>query len=44
MWYNLIKQYYLMGLYTDENLDLFASVNYISGEQENEIKVAKKAN
>lgn len=41
MWYSLIKQYYIMGLYTDENLDLFVSINWITAEQETEIKAAK---
>lgn len=43
MWYSLIKQYYIMGLYTDENLDLFASINWITADQETEIKETKKA-
>lgn len=43
MWYDLIKQYYLMGLYTDENLDLFVLVGYITSDQEAEIKTAKVA-
>jgi hypothetical protein len=30
-----------MGLYTDENLDLFVSINWITAEQETEIKAAK---
>ncbi|MFT8556002.1 MULTISPECIES: XkdX family protein [Liquorilactobacillus] len=43
MWYSLIKQYYIMGLYTNENLDLFASINWITADQETEIKATKKA-
>lgn len=41
MWFDLIKKYYLMGLYTDSDLDLFQSVAYITADQEAEIKAAK---
>ncbi|MGG7149691.1 XkdX family protein [Clostridium neonatale] len=43
MYYSFIKQYYLMGLYTDVDLDLFVSVAWISEEQKAEIVVSKVA-
>lgn len=43
MWYKLIKEYYLMGLYTKEDLDLFVKVNWITEEQKEEIIASKVA-
>ena len=43
MWYKLIKEYYLIGLYTEEDLDLFVSVNWITEEQKEEIMASKVA-
>ena len=37
----LIKKYYLMGLYTVSDLDLFVKVNWITEEQKAEIIASK---
>lgn len=41
--YSYIKEYYLMGLYTDEQLQVFVDVNWITEEQKEEIINSKKA-
>lgn len=43
MWYELIKKYYMMGLYTESNLDLFVQVSWITEEQKQEIIASKNA-
>ena len=43
MWYELIKKYYFMGLYTVSDLDLFVKVNWITEEQKQEIIASKVA-
>ena len=43
MWYKLIKEYYLIGLYTEKDLDLFVCVNWITEEQKEEIMASKVA-
>ena len=43
MWYPIIKKYYLMELYTEEDLDLFVKVNWITEEQKTEIIASKVA-
>lgn len=40
-WYNIIKKYYLMDLYTDKDLDIFVP-GYISEEQKQEMINKKK--
>ena len=42
MFYEAIKNYYVMNLYTEENLDLFVSINWITAEQKVEIMASKK--
>ncbi len=39
--YKYIKEYYLLGLYTDSNLDIFVNVKWITEEQKQEIIVSK---
>ena len=41
MWYELIKKYYLMGLYTESDLVLFVQVSWITEEQKQEIMTSK---
>ena len=41
MWYDLIKRYYMMGLYTESDLDLFVQVSWITEEQKAEIIASK---
>ena len=41
MWYGLIKRYYMIGLYTESDLDLFVQVSWITEEQKQEIMVSK---
>ena len=41
MWYDLIKRYYMMGLYTESDLDLFVQVSWITDEQKQEIIASK---
>ena len=41
MWYELIKRYYMMGLYTESDLDLFVQVSWITDEQKQEIIESK---
>ena len=41
MWYELIKRYYMMGLYTESDLDLFVQVSWITEEQKQEIIASK---
>lgn len=41
--YSYIKEYYLMGLYTDEQLQVFVDVNWITEEQKQEIIASKVA-
>ena len=36
-WYELIKEYYNMDLYTDEDLDIFVRSKYITEEQKQEM-------
>ena len=43
MWYELIKRYYMMGLYTESDLDLFEQVSWITEEQKQEIIASKNA-
>ena len=43
MWYELIKRYYMMGLYTESDLDLFVQVSWITVEQKQEIIESKNA-
>lgn len=38
MWKNQIKEYYLKGLYTDDNLYTFVKAKMISEDDMNEIK------
>ena len=40
-WYKIIKKYYLMDLYADEDLDVFVPY-YISEEQKQEMINSKK--
>ena len=42
MWYELIKKYYIMGLYIESDLDLFVQVNWITEVQKTEIITSKK--
>lgn len=35
--YSYIKEYYLLGLYTESNLDVFVNAKWISEEQKQEI-------
>lgn len=39
--FSYIKEYYLLGLYTDTNLDVFVNAKWITEEQKQEI-IAKK--
>lgn len=39
--YKWIKEYYLLGLYTDEQLDIFVNAKWITEEQKQEIIVSK---
>lgn len=39
--YKWIKKFYLMGLYTDENLDVFVGSKDITEEQKQEIIASK---
>jgi uncharacterized XkdX family phage protein len=41
MYYTFIKKYYLMGLYTDTNLDVFVGAKMITTEQKAEIIASK---
>ena len=41
MWYELIKRYYMIGLYTESDLDLFVQVSWITDEQKQEIISSK---
>ena len=43
MWYELIKRYYMMGIYTESDLDLFEQVSWITEEQKQEIIASKNA-
>ena len=43
MWYELIKRYYMMGLYTESDLDVFVQVSWITEEQKQEIIASKNA-
>ncbi len=36
--YDIIKKYYDMGLYTDEDLETFVEAGYITQEQADEIR------
>lgn len=40
--YKWVKKFYLLGLYTDENLDVFVRSGDITEEQKQEIIVSKK--
>lgn len=35
--YDMIKNFYKQGLYTQQDLDLFASIGWITQEQEEEL-------
>lgn len=39
--YQAIKEYYNLGLYTEKDLDLFVSVQWITEEQKEEIIKSK---
>lgn len=39
--YQAIKEYYDLGLYTEQDLDLFVSVQWITEEQKEEIMKTK---
>lgn len=39
--YQAIKEYYDLGLYTEQDLDLFVSVQWITEEQKEEIIKSK---
>lgn len=41
--YSYIKEYYLLGLYTDEQLDIFVNAKWITEEQKQEIIASKVA-
>ena len=41
--YKWIKKFYLMGLYTDEQLDIFVNAKWITEEQKQEIINSKEA-
>ena len=41
MWYDLIKRYYIIGLYAESDLDLFVQVSWITDEQIQEIIESK---
>ena len=41
-WYELIKEYYNMYLYTDEDLDVFVRSKFITEEQKQEMINSKK--
>ena len=41
--YKWVKKFYLLGLYTDENLDVFVRSGYITEEQKQEIIASKVA-
>ena len=41
--YKYIKEYYLLGLYTESNLDVFVKARWITEEQKEEIINSKKA-
>ena len=43
MWYELIKRYYMIGLYTESDLGLFVQVSWITEEQKQEIIASKNA-
>ena len=43
MWYELIKRYYMIGLYTESDLNLFLQVGWITEEQKQEIIAYKNA-
>ncbi|MCP9357363.1 XkdX family protein [Liquorilactobacillus satsumensis] len=40
-WFPLIKEYYLMGLYTDTQLDIFVNASWITADQRSEMIEAK---
>ena len=40
--YSYIKEYYLLGLYTDEQLDIFVNAKWITEEQKQEIIASKE--
>lgn len=44
MWYPVIKQYYLDGLYTEANLLVFVTAKMITEEQMHEIIASKQTN
>lgn len=41
--YSYIKEYYLLGLYTDDQLDIFVNAKWITKEQKQEIIDSKVA-
>ena len=41
--YSYIKEYYLLGLYTDGQLDIFVNAKWITEEQKEEIMASKVA-
>ena len=40
--YSYIQEYYLLGLYTDEQLDIFVNAKWITEEQKQEIIASKE--
>lgn len=38
MSFELIKDYYNLGLFTNDNLDMFVSIGWLTEEQSNELK------
>ncbi|WP_321994374.1 XkdX family protein [Clostridium butyricum] len=40
--YSYIKEYYLLGLYTENNLDVFVNAKWITVEEKQEIISSKK--
>lgn len=41
--YSYIREYYFLGLYQDENLDVFVNAKWINEEQKQEIIASKVA-
>ena len=41
--YKFIKEYYLLGLYSDEDLDVFVKARWITEDQKAEIIASKNA-
>lgn len=43
MSFELIKDYYNLGLFTNDNLDMFVSIGWLTEEQSNELKNESQA-